>query len=89
MIMMRVSSQRFKVELFILTHVCVVYRMYVRIYRRLPARLGHSAQLGLACRLLGNSPYTLHSRLLGNSPTIPPFQPRRVLPPSPAICLPT
>lgn len=69
--------------------MCVVYRMCVRIYRQLPARLGPSAQLGLARRLLGNSPYTLHSHLLGNSPIIPPFQPRRVLPPSPAICLPT
>lgn len=63
--------------------------MYVRIYRRLPARLRHLALLGLAHRLLGNSPYTLRSRLLGNSPITPPSRPLRALPPSPAICLPT
>lgn len=71
--------------------MCVVYiyRMYVCIYRRLPARLGHLAQLGLAHHRPGSSPYTPHSHLLGNSPAIPPSRPLRALPPCPAICLPT
>ena len=70
-------------------YVVWIYRMYVHTYHRLPARLRHLVQLGLAHRLLGNSPYTLHFRLLGNSPIIPPSQHLRALPPSPAICLPT
>lgn len=61
--------------------------MYVRIYHRLPARLRHLAQLGLAHRPLGNSPDTRHSRLPGNSPITHPSLPLRALPPSPAICL--
>lgn len=84
------SSRGFKAGLFIFD-VCVVYisRMYVHTYRQLPARLGRLAQLGSAHRRQGNYPYSPRSRLLGNCPTIPPFQPLRALPPSPAVCLPT
>lgn len=84
-------SHVFKTGVFILK-MCVVHilRMYVRIYRRLPAHLGLWAQLGLAHHHhLENSPSTPLSHLQGNSPTIPPSQPLRALPPFPAICLPT